>query len=599
MTSTTASSAGRRGQTAASPKAHSFWRLLRLNRPQAGRILLALLCVVLVNTAVLAKPYILKIVIDDFLTRHAAQRGLYSLAGMGALYFAAVALSGFFGVAQVNLINKAGQEVMRGLRGSVFRIIQFLPLRVLDKTSAGGLITRATNDVEALSELYTDILISLFKDVVLLVSIVAAMLWMNVQLTLVSFLVIPVMLTVIFLLRTTIKRNFAKMKRLIGRINGFMAERLSGMRLIQIFHAEKEQKTRFDALNAAYYKASSFQVWMNSFLKPASTVFQNLAIALLLWYGMGRIAGGALEIGVLYAFTAYIRQFFDPVSDLADNYTSIQSAFVSAERIFELLDRDSQTEDLDAGAPLERVRGEIEFRHVWFAYEDADWVLKDVSFHIRPGQTAAFVGPTGAGKSTVISLVSGFYTAQKGKILVDGVDIAGIRKRDLRRNIAVVLQDVFLFSDTVRANITLGDDIDDSAVEEAVRASYAGAFVDALPGGLDGPVMERGSTFSAGQRQLLSFARAIAHDPAVIVLDEATANIDTQTETVVQKAVRNLAKDRTTLVIAHRLSTIRDADRIFVLQNGRITQAGAHRELMEQSGVYREMVLEGMDEGTA
>jgi ATP-binding cassette subfamily B protein len=557
---------------------------------------LASACVLLVNGALIAKPYILKIVIDNFLTSHTAQRGLYSLTGMGILYFALVALSGFFGVAQVNLINKAGQEIMRSLRRRVFETIQLLPLRYLDKVSSGSLITRATNDVEALSELYTDVLISLFQDVFLILGIAATMLMMDVKLTLVSFCVIPIMFTVVFLLRKKVKQNFQKMKKLIGRINGFMAENISGMRIIQIFHGEKEKKKEFTALNDDYYKVTSFQVWLNSFLKPAAVVFQNLTVAILIWYGMGKIAGSTLQIGVLYAFTTYIKQFFDPISDLADNYTNIQSAFVSAERIFELLDQKDDLENMDEGMAMERLDGEIEFRNVWFAYNDSNWILKDISFKIPKGKTAAFVGETGAGKTTIISLVSGFYKIQKGEILIDGVNINNIKKKDLRKNIAVVLQDVFLFSETIKKNISLNDEIAASVIENAVDISCAREFVDELHLKLDEPVMERGNTLSAGQRQLLSFARAIAHQPSIIVLDEATANIDTQTEVLIQKAIENVARDRTTLIIAHRLSTIRNADIIIVLKKGEIVEMGNHAELMKDGGYYNNMVLEGTSE---
>jgi ABC-type multidrug transport system, ATPase and permease components len=590
------SSAKKTGAVKKSLKKGNFRRLLMLNLPHMKRIVLAAVCVLLVNGALLAKPYILKIVIDDFLTRHTAQTGFYSLTAMGILYFAVVALSGFFSIAQTNLINKAGQEIMRSLRNRVFETIQLLPLKYLDKTSSGSLITRATNDVEALSELYTDVLISLFQDIFLILGIIGAMLLMDVRLTLVSFCVIPVMFTVIFLLRKKVKQNFQKMKRLIGQINGFMAESISGMKLIQIFHGEKEKKKQFTNLNDGYYKVTSFQVWLNSFLKPAAIVFENLAVAILIWYGMGKIAGGVLQIGVLYAFTTYIKQFFDPISDLADNYTNIQSAFVSAERIFELLDQKDSLEELDKGMAMEHIRGEIEFRHVWFSYNDKDWILKDVSFRIPRGRTAAFVGETGAGKTTIISLVSGFYDIQKGEILIDGVNIRQIRKRDLRRNIAVVLQDAFLFSETIEKNIALNDEIDPSAITNAVRVSCAEEFVESLPGKMNEPVMERGNTLSAGQRQLLSFARAIAHNSSVIVLDEATANIDSQTEVLIQKAIRNIARDRTTLIIAHRLSTIRNADKIIVLKKGEIVESGSHTELMENGGYYKQMVLEGSSE---
>lgn len=578
------------------PKTQSLRRLLRLTLPHMKKVVLASACVILVNAAKLIKPYILKLVIDDFLIKHVEQKGLYSITTMGILYFIVVAMGGFFSISQVNLINKAGQEIMRKLRARVFRTIQLMPLWYLDKTSSGKLITRATNDVEAVSQMYTDILINLFQDAFLVIGIIYTMLVINVQLALISFCVLPVMFTIVFLLKTTIRKNFKKMKSLIGRINGFMAENISGMKLIQIFHGEKEKKKEFLQLNDEYYKATLFQVWMNSFFKPASDVFQSLTIAILIWYSMSKISNHTLEIGVLYAFTTYIKQFFVPISNLADSYTTIQSALVSSERIFELLDQQEYMEDLDRGIPMEHMEGNIEFKNVWFSYNNEDWILKNISFNINKGQTAAFVGETGAGKTTIISLISGFYRIQKGEILIDGININDIKKRDLRRNIAVVLQDVFLFSGTIKNNITLNDSIEKDVLEKAIETSYLKEFVDGCLKGIYEPVMERGSTFSAGQRQLLSFARAIAHNPSIFILDEATANIDTQTEVLIQKATENVAKDRTTLIIAHRLSTIRNADTIIVLKQGEILEIGEHDMLMKKGGYYRDMIIGGEKE---
>lgn len=574
-----------------SPKKKTLTRLLKLMLPYKKKIILASICVLLVNGTQLVKPYILKVVVDDFLTKQIEQNGIFSITTMGILYFIVVILSGFFSISQVLLINKVGQEIMRNLRGRVFKTIQLLPLWYLDKTSSGRLITRATNDVESLSEMYTDVLINLFKDVFLIIGIVYTMLVINIKLALISFCVVPIMFGVVFILKTKIKRNFAKMKSLIGKINGFMAENISGMNIIQLFHGEKEKKKEFTKLNDEYFKATLFQVWMNSFLKPAADVFQSLAVAILVWYGMGRISDNTLSIGVLYAFTNYIKQFFNPIADLADNYTTIQSALVSADRIFELLDESENLEDLDLGENKECFQGKIEFKNVWFSYNDKDWILKDISFALDKGQTAAFVGETGAGKTTIISLISGFYKAQKGEILIDGVNINSIRKRELRKNIAVVLQDVFLFSGTIEKNITLNDDIEKEDIEKALEISHAKEVIKGFSKEIEEPVMERGSTLSAGQRQLISFARAIAHNPAIFVLDEATSNIDTETEILIQKAIENITKERTTLIIAHRLSTIRNADIIIVLKNGKIQEMGNHDKLVESGGYYKSLVM--------
>lgn len=573
-------------------KTHGLKNLLKLTLPHKKKILLAALCVLLVNAAELIKPYILKLVIDDFLIKQVQESTLYSIKSMGVLYFIVVVLGGIFSFSQVNLINSAGQGIMQTLRSRVFRTIQLLPLSYLDKTSSGRLITRATNDVEALSEMYTDVIINLFKDAFLLIGIVYAMLALDIKLALISFSVIPVMFSFIFLLKNKIKNNFTKMKSLIGRINGFMAENISGMKIIQIFRGEKEKKEEFLNLNGEYFKSTLFQVRLNSILRPASDVFQSISVAILIWYGMGKIFNHTLEIGVLYAFTTYIKQFFNPISDLADNYTTIQSALVSAERIFELLDEEGNLEELNSGIAATNINGDIEFKNVWFSYNNSDWILKNVSFKIKSGETAAFVGETGAGKTTIISLISGFYEVQKGEILIDGININKIKKKDLRRNISVVLQDVFLFSGDIETNISLNDEIKEKVVVEALQTSCAIEFVNSLPNGIHSPVMERGSTFSAGEKQLLSFARAIAHNPSIFILDEATANIDTHTEKLIQSVIEKVAKERTTLIIAHRLSTIRNAHKIIVLRNGEIIEVGTHVELSKADGYYRKM-LEG------
>lgn len=568
---------------------HSVIRLLKMTKPYLKYIIIAALCVLLVNAAELLKPYILKVVIDDFLISKKPESGLYSINTMGVAYLLVIAASSFLTVAQVNLMNYAGQEIIGSLRKKVFTHIQHFPLSLLDKFSSGRLVTRATNDIEALNEMFTDVLINLFKDVFLILGIVVVMFNMNIALALISFAVLPFIVLITFYFKGRIKSNFRTMKALIGRINGFYAENISGMKLVQIFHREEEKRKEFQDLNNEYYKATIFQVKMNSFFRPAIEIFQTLAIAFLIWYGMGRILDKTIEIGVLYAFTNYIKQFFEPINDLAENYNTIQSAIVSADRVFELLDQEKNLEVLDIGRSVERFNGEIEFKNVWFAYKEEDWVLKDVSFKINSGETAAFVGATGAGKTTIISLISRFYNIQKGEILIDGININEIKLRDLRRNVSVILQDVFLFAGDIKRNIRLNTDIPDEEVMKALELSCADSFIDELPNKMEEAVMERGSTFSAGQRQLLSFARAIAHNPAILVLDEATANIDTKTELLIQKSIENISKDRTTLIIAHRLSTIRNADKIIVLKDGRIIEIGNHMELIENKGYYYEL----------
>lgn len=592
MTSTPNSMKTNTNRLKKKPDAGAVKLLLRLSAPYTFQLVLACLCVIVVNAAFLIQPLLLQRVIDHFLIGRAAERGLDSIFALAMLYLLVSAASAGFSYLQALIVGKAGQSLIHELRVRIFSIIERLPLPYLDRTSSGRLITRATNDTSEISDLYTDVIISLVKDVLLLAGIIYAMLILSPKLTLVSFTVIPVIVFLVFFIKNKIKKNFFHMKHFIGQINGFIAESISGMPVIQIFRAEKEKEEQFLKLNGEYFSTTLIQVRLNSILKPASDMFQSLAIAILVWYSVGRISGGTLQIGVLYAFTTYIKQFFAPISDLADKYTSIQSALVSTERIYDLIREEERLEQPEAGMPVERLDGTIEFRHVWFSYNESDWVLKDVSFVIGKGQTAAFIGETGAGKTTIISLINGFYQVQKGEILIDGVNVKDIRLDDLRRNISVVLQDVFLFSGTIRDNITLGDEIGEGTVQEALRASCAIEFVQDYPDGIYEPVTERGGTLSAGQRQLISFARAIAHDPAIFVLDEATANIDTHTEKLIQKAIDNVASERTTLIIAHRLSTIAGADLIIAMKEGKVAESGHPRELLGQGGYYAKLLRE-------
>ena len=574
-------------QTKPTRRTAGLSRLLPFLKPQLKNLVLCLLMVLLVNAAELIKPYILEIVIDRYLTAGRPDSGWDAVWFFALSYLLCAALSSLLSVTEAVKVNRMGQSILMDIRRRVFTHIQHMSMATLDRFSSGRLVTRATNDVETLNELFSDVLVNLFKDIFMLIGIVAVMLWINWRLALAAFAVVPLIALITVLVRGRLRRNFVLLKSLTGRINGFFAENMSGMRLVQIFRKEKEKHDEFSALNTAYYHSARTQVRMNSLMRPLVEVVNQLGIAILIWYGCKQIGLGTLEIGVLYAFTNYIKQFFDPINDLAEKYTTISSAVVSTDRIFELLDDEGQLEDTVSGQDVPKVCGRVEFRHVWFAYTGENWVLKDVSFTVEPGQSFAFVGETGAGKSTIISLLSRFYAPQKGQILLDGRDISLLSLEQLRRHVAVVLQDVFLFSGSISENVRLGNrEITDEQVDRALRLACARDFIDRLPQGMDTPVTERGSTFSAGQRQLLSFARAIAHDPAVFVLDEATASIDTETEQLIQRSVTSVSRGRTTLIIAHRLSTIRACDCICVLHDGRIVEQGNHARLLSLNGAY-------------
>lgn len=573
-------------------------RLIRQLRPHMAAFLVCMLCVVLANLSEIAKPAVLAYAIDIFLTGGAVQSGLYSLFGVGVVYFLVAAMGALCAYWQALLVAKICQRVLHTIRSDVFHHIQHMPLEALDRFGTGRLITRATNDVETLSEFYSDVLVNLLRDIVLLLGIMSAMLMMDWRLALVSFSVLPLVVLITLLVRRRLRRNFVLMKRLIGQINAFFAENLAGMRIVQAFNRQKEKLREFDAVNDDYHRTTIVQITMHSFLRPAMEIVNALAIALLVWYGCNRIlalettgVGAALEIGVLYAFTDYIKRFFEPINDLAEKYNTVQSALISAERIDTLLSDPAQ-ETLEDGTHGGKVRGEIEFDHVWFAYEGEDWVLRDVSFHVRQGEKVAFVGATGAGKSTIIQLISRLYIPQRGRILVDGIPLSEWRLSDLRRGISVVLQDVFLFAGTIADNVRIAEPMEDAKVREALHISLADEFVDRLPHGAATELGERGGTLSQGERQLLSFARSVAHNPAILVLDEATASIDTQTERRIQRSILRISQNRTAIFIAHRLSTITHCDMIYVIASGRIIEQGTHRELLAMNGAYAALVRE-------
>jgi len=570
-------------------------RLLTLMRPYTAQLVLCMLFALLANAATLASPAVASLIIDDFLREGRAQSGLYSIAGLGIIYLIVEAAGSVFGLLQQRRVASISQSILHSMRKQVFDKILHMPVSQIDENGTGRLITRATNDVETVNEFYSDIFINLFKDIFLLIGIAVVMVAFDPFLALLSLTGVPIIVLITFSLKKLIKENFKRVKAITGQINGFIAENISGMRIVKAYNRQKNKRAEFKTLNHKYFRGTITQIVLNALLHPSMEVINNLVIALLLVASFGRISDGALKVGVLYAFTNYVKKFFEPINDLAEKYTSVQSAFVSVDRIGEILDADG-SELPDEGLRGGEVKGEIEFCDVCFSYDGKTPVLKNVSFRLAPGTKAALVGATGAGKTTVISLLCRYYTPDSGRILVDGTDIRDWKLRDLRRGISAVMQNVFLFDGNVRDNIDMHASVGDERINEALKAANADEFVSEI-GGVDARVYEQGLNFSTGQRQLLSFARAVATDPGVLVLDEATANIDSVTEEKIQNAIGEISRGRTCIFIAHRLSTIRDCDIIFLLDRGEIVERGNHGELMALDRGYAALVRAAEENG--
>lgn len=488
---------------------------------------------------------------------------------------------------QIYLLQYTGQKIVYNIRAAIFKHVESLSLSFFDKSPVGRLVTRITNDVETLNEMYTSVLVYLIKDLFLVSGIVIAMFLLDIKLGIVSIITLPLVVALTFIFRKYDREAYRKVRTRLSRINSNLSENISGMKTVQIFGVESKKYSEFDEINTSYSIAAMEQIKVFAIFRPLMDMTYQLALCILIWVGGTAVLNLTIEFGVLYAFVIYIQKLFQPIFDLSEKFDILQSSMASSERIFMLLDNDSIIKNPKEPKHIGRAQGDIEFKNVWFAYNDEDWVLKDVSFRIRKGETVAFVGATGAGKTSIISLITRLYDIQKGEILIDGVSIKEMSKDELRKNVATVLQDVFLFAGDIKGNVRLNNEnITDEEIVKACKYVNANIFIEKLPDKYNAEVNERGTTFSQGERQLIAFARALAFNPPILVLDEATANIDTETESLIQDALNKLTKGRTTIVVAHRLSTIKNADKIIVMHRGRIREIGSHSELLEKKGLY-------------
>jgi ATP-binding cassette subfamily B multidrug efflux pump len=572
-------------------------RLLEYMRPYKWQVMLALALTLAVTPLELAPPMLFRAAIDRYLdpsahhliTVLAARRGLVIIS---IIYLLVLFFDFLAQYVQIRIMQRVGQQTMYDMRQEIFAHIQRLSMSYFDKNPVGRLVTRVTTDVDALNDLFAAGVVTMINDFFLLAVMVGVLLYLDWRLALAALAALPLILAVTFVFRKFVREANRRIRTAIARINAFLQEYISGMSIVQVFNRERRARVEFIKRNRDHMLAYKDAILAFALFYPTVEFLGVAAIALILWVGGVRIFAGTLTLGVLVAFMQFAQRFFRPIQDLSEKFNILQSAMAASERIFKLLDEPITISSDPSAIPLHDPRGEIEFRNVWFSYKvgepkDEDWVLRDVSFRVLPGQTMAIVGHTGAGKTTLISLLLRFYDIQRGQILLDGVDIRMIELQDLRRQFGIVLQDPFLFSGTIESNVRLGTaGIDRATVEHAVNEVGLGDFIRALPSGVDTSVNERGSTLSVGQRQLVNFARALAHNPRFLILDEATSSVDTKTELLIREALDRLLSGRTALVIAHRLSTIQHADCILVFHKGRLREQGAHQELLAQRGIY-------------
>lgn len=561
-------------------------RLIAYMKPYAHWVIFALLLVLGLTAFDLYRPMLVGDAIDTF-----GENGDYDVIIATAIKYAVVlALSFAFNIAQTWILQKTGQNIILQMRKDLYRHIQSLGSRYFDITPVGKLVTRVTNDVEALNEMYSGILVQLFRNIVKIVGLAGVMLVLDVRLAAISFVLMPLVIGLTVLCQKIARNIYRLYRTRLTDINTFLSEHLSGMKIIQIFGRQERKFEEFHDKNTKLYKAFYREMLMYAVFRPLIYILSILSLMIVLWFGSRNVFDEIISVGTLYIFSNYIRSFFDPIQELAEQFSTLQSSIASAEKIFTVMDEEEFIPEVENPKQPDKIIGKIEFDHVWFAYDGENYVLKDVSFVINPGEKVAFVGATGAGKSSILNLIGRYYDIQKGHIYIDGIDIRQLSKKQLRSAIGQMQQDVFIFEGDVAYNIRLNDnDITDEQVKEAAEYVNASHFIEKLPQGYHEPVTERGATFSAGERQLLSFARTLAHNPSILVMDEATANIDTETEILIQEALEKLMDGRTTIMVAHRLSTIQHADCIMVMHKGRICERGTHRELLEQDGIYRKL----------
>lgn len=567
-------------------KNQTLQRVYKMLRPQAKAIFIISVLAIIINVGEVIKPYLIKIVIDDYLSAGLWQKGIMTVGTIGAIYIAIVLVGNILDFIVTTSTSMMGENVIYSIRNKLYKYIQYANITFHDKTPSGTLFVRITSDVEDITTFFKDVITTFIKDVVMIIALATMMITLDFKLAMLCFLLIPLVLITSILITKISNKVQEYSKKIKTKLNIFLAESIYGVKLIKIFNRQHEKEKECEELCTKFWKSRIPSAFTEGFLIAFMLIFENLGVSIIVWATINHFFGINLEVGVIYIFVTYLKQIFEPINRIVENFETIQEALVSINKIYDILDHKEYLEDFEDGIELEEIKGKIEFKNVWFAYEGENWILKDVSFTIEPGQSVALVGRTGSGKTTIINLINRFYEVQKGEILLDGINIKQINLRSLRKKIGVILQDPFIFAKTIKENIELNENLSDEAVMETIRLSSAEDFINSLQNGIDEIAHERGSSFSAGQKQLLAFARIFAHNPSIFILDEATANIDTQTEELIQKSIDKISKEKTSIFIAHRLSTIVNVDKIIVLDGGRIIEEGNHKELVDNPNGY-------------
>ena len=574
-------------------------RMWKLIKPEMKSIIIISILATIISIIEITKPYLIKIAIDDYLSSGIYEKGFITISMIGGLYIVLVIIGNIIDFIVKTSTSMIGENVIYTLRNKLYKYIQYANISFHDKTPAGKLFVRITNDIEDISTLFKDVLTTFVQDVLMIIAILIIMLILNVKLALISFLIIPLIIISSTFLTKLLNKSQEYSKKVKTGLNTFLAESIYGVKLIKVFNRQYEKQKECEQWTEKFWKSRIPTGIIEGILTGVMLILKNTGISLIIWVCVNNWFDISLDVGIIYIFITYIQKIFDPINRLIDNFETLQESIVSIDKVYEILEQKEYLENLECGKILKDVKGKIEFKNVWFAYEKDNWILKNVSFTVEPGESIALVGKTGSGKTTITNLINRFYEIQKGEILLDGVNIKDINIRSLRENIGIILQDPFVFSRSIKDNVKLNKNLDDEDINEALKLASAENFVNSLPNGIEEISDERGNSYSAGQKQLLAFARIFAHNPSIFILDEATANIDTETEELIQKSIDKISSNKTSIFIAHRLATIVNVDKIIVLDKGKIVEEGSHNELVNSGGYYSKLYQAYYDSLTA